>query len=116
MAPCALIHFQWWNLEKFEHLCQRAKITFEEDCGGYSGAQHFWQHEPVSWKTIFPWTGLGGWFWSDSRALDLSCTLFLLSLHQLHLRSPGLRSQRLGTPGLEDLIVNCVRGGGILSS
>ena len=26
------------------------------------------------------------------------CTLFLLFLHQLHLRSSGIRSQRLGTP------------------
>ena len=29
--------------------------------------------------------------------------LFLLSLHQLHLRSSGIRSQRLGTPALKDL-------------
>ena len=25
----------------------------------------------VSWKTIFPWTGLGGWFGEDSSALHL---------------------------------------------
>ena len=36
----------------------------------------------------------------DSSAFHLSCTLFLLLLHQLHLRSSGIRSQRLGTPGL----------------
>ena len=36
-----------------------------------------------------------------SRALPSLCILFLL-LHQLHLRSLGIRSQRLGTPGLED--------------
>ena len=40
----------------------------------------------------------------NSSALQLLCTLFLLLLllHQPHLRSPGIRSQRLGTPGLED--------------
>ena len=28
------------------------------------------------------------------------CTLFLLLLHQLHLRSSGIRFQKVGTPGL----------------
>ena len=40
----------------------------------------------------------GGWFQDDSSALHLLCTLFLLLLHQLHLRSSGIRSRRLGTP------------------
>ena len=35
--------------------------------------------------------------------LDLLYTLFLLSLHQLHLRSSGISSQSRGTPALEDL-------------
>ena len=44
--------------------------------------------------------GLGGggvcvWFGDDLRALHLLCTLFLL-LHQLYLKSSGIRSQRLG--------------------
>ena len=43
----------------------------------------------------------GGWFGDDSSALHLLCTLFLLLLHQLHLRSSGIRSQRLGTYVLE---------------
>lgn len=34
----------------------------------------------------------------DSSALRLLCTLFLLLLHQLHLRSSGIRSHRVGTP------------------
>ena len=38
--------------------------------------------------------------WDDSRPLHLLSTLFLLLLHQLHLRSSGIRSRRLGTPGL----------------
>ena len=37
---------------------------------------------------------LGGWFRNDSNALQLLCTL----LHQLYLRSSGIRSQSLGTP------------------
>ena len=28
----------------------------------------------VLWKTIFPWTGVGGWFWDGSRALHSLCT------------------------------------------
>ena len=39
-----------------------------------------------------------GRFQDDSSALHLLCTLFLLLLHQLHLRSSGIRSWRLGTP------------------
>ena len=43
------------------------------------------------------------WFGDDSNELHLLCTLFLLLFHQLHLRSSGIRSQRLGTPVLENL-------------
>ena len=59
---------------------------------------------------LLPWTGFveddfstdwgGGWFQDDSSALHLLCTLFLLLLHQFHLRSSGIKSQRLGPPGL----------------
>ena len=43
-----------------------------------------------------------GWFGDDSNVLHLFIylLLFLLLLHQLHLRSSGIRSQRLGTPAL----------------
>ena len=44
-----------------------------------------------------------GWLPDDSSALYLLCIVFLLLLHQLHLRSLGIRSQRLGTPGLQAL-------------
>ena len=47
------------------------------------------------------WGG-SGWFGDDSSALHLLCALFLLLLHQLHLRSSGIRSWRLGTPTLEN--------------
>ena len=42
----------------------------------------------------------GGWFGDDSNTLHVLRILFLLLLHQLHLRSSGLRSQRLGSPAL----------------
>ena len=42
----------------------------------------------------------GGWFQNDSSSLHLLCTLFLLFLHQLHLRSLGMRSWRQGTSAL----------------
>jgi len=60
---------------------------------------------PVSWKTIFPPTGVGGWFGDDSSTLYLLCTLFLLLLRQLHLRSSGVRSWRLGTPALKASVI-----------
>ena len=63
--------------------------------------QPFWHQGPVSLKTIFPWTmvGIGAWFLDESRKIQLLCTLFLLLLYQLYLRSTsGIRSQRLGTP------------------
>ena len=43
------------------------------------------------------------WFQDDSTSLHLLCTLVLLLLliHQLHLRSSGIRSRRLETPELE---------------
>ena len=37
--------------------------------------------------------GPGKWFQDDSRTLYLLCALFLLLLHQLHLRSLGIRSE-----------------------
>ena len=60
-----------------------------------SGPQSFWHQGPVSWKTNFP----RGRRWSrdDSGILRLLCTLFLLLLNQLHPRSSGIRSRRLGT-------------------
>ena len=38
--------------------------------------------------------------WDDSSLLHLQCTLFLLLLHKLHFILSGIRSLRLGTPGL----------------
>ena len=44
--------------------------------------------------------GEEGWFGDDSGTLHLLCTLFLSLLHQLNLRSSGIKSWRLGTPAL----------------
>ena len=50
-------------------------------------------------RQFFLWMG---WFLDDSSASHVLCTLFLLLLHQLHLRSSGIRSQRLGIPSLNN--------------
>ena len=53
----------------------------------------------------------GGWFWDDSSALHLLCTLPLsLLLHQLHLRSSSIRFQRLGTPVLNHTLLGSTLG------
>ena len=44
---------------------------------------------------------VGGWSQDDSSAWHLSSALFLLLLHQLHLRPLGIRSQNLGTRGIK---------------
>ena len=51
----------------------------------------FSTHQGVGWA----------WFCGDSRLLHLSCTLSLVLLHQLHLRSSGIESWRLGNPSCE---------------
>ena len=59
----------------------------------WSDSPHpLWHEGPVSWKTIFPWTRVGGWFRDDSSTLQLLCVLLLLLLHRSHLRSSGIRS------------------------
>lgn len=64
-----------------------------------SSPRPFWCQGLVSGKTISLWTRDEG---DGSGALHLLRTLFLLLLHQFHLRSPAIRSQRLGTPGLQN--------------
>ena len=70
------------------------------------GPQHFGTRDWFSRKTIFPRIDEVGLTGGDSLGmiqvhLHLLCALFLLLLHQLLLRSSGIRSQRLGTPVLE---------------
>ena len=77
-----------------------------EGVGCYKAADPniFWHQGPVLWKMIFPQTGFEGQFGHDSSALHLLCTLFLLLLPQLHLRSSGIRLERLG-PGDQGTVV-----------
>ena len=57
------------------------------------GPQPFWHERPISWKTIFPQTGVGvEWFQDNSSALCLLCPLFLFVLHQLPGGSDGTES------------------------
>ena len=67
-----------------------------------SGHQSFGHQGAFLWKTTLPQTTVGGWFGDDSNTFYLLCLLFLLLLllPQLHLRSSGIRSWRLGTPAL----------------
>ena len=62
----------------------------------------FWHQGPVSWKSTFPLTEgramVSGWF----KNVHSPYTSFQLLLHPLYLKSSGLRSQRLGTPALEN--------------
>ena len=58
----------------------------------------FWHQGSVTWKTVFPQMGVEGWFGDDS----ITFIVQLLLSHQLHLRSSGMRSWRLGTLGLKD--------------
>ena len=65
-----------------------------------SSPQPFWHQRLVLWKTIFStdW-GLGDGF--GMIQVHLLCALFLVLLHQLHLRPSGIRSQGLVTPGIK---------------
>ena len=58
------------------------------------------QYALVSWKTIFPWTGREGWFGDDSSAFTVH--FISINLHQLHLRSSGIRPNSLQTSILKD--------------
>ena len=70
------------------------------------GPQSFQHQGPISWKTIFQWTGK--WGGGNSNALHLLHTLFLLLLHQLHLRSSGIRIPEAGDPCFRALVFsNC---------
>ena len=70
----------------------------------------FWHQEPVSWKTIVSEAGVLETVLDDSIALLSLYILFLLLLHQLHLRSSDIRFWRLGTPALDMLFIEFFLG------
>lgn len=74
-----------------------------ESCFRAAVPSHFGTRDRFNGRQFFHKPGCLGWFRDDSSTLDLLYTLFLLSLHQLHLRSSGISSQSRGTPALEDL-------------
>ena len=85
---------------KRQHISSLAwRIPWTEEPGELSfiGLQ---SQTRVSTHAHMGWRGEGEWFRDDSSTLHLLCTLFLLLLYQLHLRSSGIRSWRLGTPNL----------------
>ena len=98
---CLCVCFVWDRIEKLERKREKREETetSQRAKGGVwwsSDPLAVWHQGPVLWKTIFPWTDWE-WFGDDSSALHLLCILFLLLLHQLHLRSSGIRPWRLGT-------------------
>lgn len=92
--------------EKDSEVCKRGKggqVTINRPRWGCTRTvvPNLWQQGSVLRRPFFHEPGVEGWFGDDSSALRLLCTLFLLILHQLHLRSLDIRSQRLGAPGLQ---------------
>ena len=86
--------------EKATHsssLSWRIPLTEEPGELSFIGSQ---SQTRVSMCAHMGWRGEGEWFRNDSSTLHLLCTLFLLLLYQLHLRSSGIRSWSLGTPAL----------------
>lgn len=86
-------------LERSLWLWCRAGVTSPFDTqDGFCGRQLF--HRLVGLA------GVGvrvGWLQDNSSSLHLLRTLFLL-LHHLHLKSADIRSWRLGTPGVENVL------------
>ena len=66
----------------------------------------FGTRDQLHGRQFFHGSGGRAWFQDDSNTLCLLCTLFLSLLHQLHLRSSGIRSQRLGTPVLSYSLIH----------
>ena len=114
---CQQIWLWWGPTSWFLRNCSLAvspQGRTDRDKGPLGAWFHLWGPSPhhqwsptflyqgqLSWMTVFPWTAVGGWFRDDSSTLHLFCTLPLLLIHQLHLRSSGIRSQRLGSPAHE---------------
>ena len=49
-----------------------------------SSPQPFWHPGPVSWKKIFPWTGVEGLVWGWLKHITFVVHLFLSLLHRGH--------------------------------
>ena len=73
-----------------------------------SSPQPFWHQRPVSWKTIFPQAWETGAGFVMIQEHSIYCALYFYLLHQLHLRSSGIRSRKLETPALVSQTQICV--------
>ena len=90
---CSLL----WMISFYNH-GKDASDHWETVCS--SGPQPFWHHEAVSWKTIFPWTRVGGMVSEGFKHVTLTVQFISVLLYQLHPRSWDIKSWRWRTPGL----------------
>ena len=99
VCVCVYMYFIWYAMEDYPTIknLEEQSPTFLAPGTNFMGD---------SFSTDWRW---GGCFGDDSSALHLLCTLCLLLFHQLHLRSLGIRSWRLGTPDLGNTIIREVR-------
>ena len=84
-----LVPVSFWHIP---YLSLNTSLLYGSDPNSFGTRDHF------HGRQLFH--GGWGWFGDDSSTWHLLCTLFLLLLHQLHLRPSGIRSQSLGTPAL----------------
>ena len=84
----------WWGREVWDNLLFKTVVP------NLFGNRDEFQFVKDNFSTDCDVVG-GKQFGDGSSALHLLCTLYLLLLHQLYLRSSGIRSQRSGIPGLK---------------
>ena len=97
----ATIHSALFSVFKEAHT-EALPLTCWEWVGQLQSIPNLFSPRDCFWgRLFFPQPGSKRWFGDNSGALHLLCTLFLLMLHQLQLRSSGIRSERLGTLAVE---------------
>ena len=88
------------------HLCKRTPCIIPSEAEFSPVIPNFFcTRDQFRGRQFFHGPGSGAWFLGDSSTLHLLCTLFLLLLHQLQLRSSDIRSHRLGTPALTQWLI-----------
>ena len=89
----------WAWSNRTDHVTRRTGLDL---CAHPAAVDQRSQHQGLAlWRQLSMDKGEWGWSGDNSSASYLLCTLRLLLLNQLHLRSSGIRSRRLGTPALE---------------
>ena len=87
-----LFSFHHAKLFRFQDTCEDSPLSFRSVVSNL-----FDTRDQFCGRQFFYGLGERGMIQDDSSTLRLLHTLFLLLLHQLHLRSSGIRSWRLGT-------------------